>query len=79
MSVRKEYWGLGIGSLMLDTLIDWARATQIVTKVNLRVRTDNQRAIQLYRNKGFVIEGTIRREIRLNDQYFDTYWMGLEL
>ncbi|MCP4535682.1 MAG: GNAT family N-acetyltransferase [Chloroflexi bacterium] len=25
MSVRKQYWGLGIGSLMLDTLIDWAQ------------------------------------------------------
>ncbi len=54
MSVRKAYWGLGTGSLMLDTLLDWARGTGIVTKINLRVRTDNQRAIALYRRKGFV-------------------------
>ncbi|MFC1851696.1 GNAT family N-acetyltransferase [candidate division CSSED10-310 bacterium] len=79
MSVRKRYWGLGIGSLMLDTLITWARATQIVKKINLRVRTDNQRAIQLYECTGFLKEGTIRKEIFLDGTYFDHYWMGLEL
>jgi RimJ/RimL family protein N-acetyltransferase len=79
MSVRKQYWGLGIGSLMLDTLIEWARSTQIVKKINLRVRTDNQRAILLYERKGFVMEGTIRKEIFLDGKYFDHHWMGLEL
>lgn len=79
MSVRKSYWGLGIGTSMLDTLIDWARETQVITKINLRVRTDNQRAIHLYRRKGFVVEGTISREIWLEGRYFDTHWMGLEL
>ena len=79
MSVRKQYWGLGIGSLMLDTLIAWARHTQIVKKINLRVRTDNQRAILLYERKGFVKEGTIRKEILLDGKYFDHHWMGLEL
>ncbi|MFC1975012.1 GNAT family N-acetyltransferase [Chloroflexota bacterium] len=79
ISVQKQYWGLGIGALMLDRLIEWARDTQIVTKINLRVRTDNQRAILLYEGKGFIKEGTIRKEIRLAGQYFDHYWMGLEL
>ena len=79
MSVRKQYWEFGIGSLMLDTLIDWARSTQIVKKINLRVRTDNQRAIVLYEHKGFVIEGTIHKEILLDGNYFDHHWMGLGL
>ena len=79
MSVRKQYWGLGIGSLILDTLIGWARATEIVKKINLRVRTDNQHAIHLYERKGFVKEGTIRKEIFLDGTYFDQHWMGLEL
>jgi RimJ/RimL family protein N-acetyltransferase len=79
MSVRKQYWGLGIGSLMLDTLIDWAKGTRIVKKINLRVRTDNQRAIRLYKRKGFAKEGTSRKEILLDGKYFDHHWMGLEL
>jgi RimJ/RimL family protein N-acetyltransferase len=79
MSVRKQLWGLGIGSLMLEALIAWAGETGIVKKINLRVRTDNQRAIALYRRKGFVIEGTIHREIFLDGQYYDHHWMGLVL
>ena len=79
MSVCKEYWGLGIGSAMLDTLLEWARATGIIVKINLRVRTDNQRAIQLYERIGFVREGTISKEIRLDGKYYDHHWMGLEL
>ena len=79
MSVRKQYWNLGIGSLILDALIDWARQTEIIKKINLRVRTDNKSAIALYRHKGFVTEGRIRKEIFLNGTYFDQYWMGLEL
>jgi RimJ/RimL family protein N-acetyltransferase len=79
MSVRKPYWGLGIGSAMLDTLLAWARDTQVVRKVNLRVRTDNERAIRLYERKGFVREGTIRKEMLLDGNYYDHHWMGLEL
>jgi RimJ/RimL family protein N-acetyltransferase len=79
MSVCKECWGLGIGSRLLDTLIGWARESGIVTKLNLRVRTDNDRAISLYRHKGFATEGTIRRDFRIGGKYFDHYWMGLEL
>jgi RimJ/RimL family protein N-acetyltransferase len=79
MSVQKQFWGRGIGSLMLDVLIGWAKQTHVVTKINLRVRTDNQRAIQLYERQGFVKEGTIQKELLLDGKYYDNYWMGLEL
>ena len=79
MSVRLRYWGQGIGALMLDALLHWARQTGIVTKINLRVRTDNPRAIRLYESRGFAIEGTLSREILLNGRYFDHHCMGLEL
>jgi RimJ/RimL family protein N-acetyltransferase len=64
---------------MVDALVDWARATGFVTKINLRVRTDNPRAIALYKRKGFVIEGTISREMFLDGKYYSHHWMGLEL
>jgi len=79
ISVREVYWGLGIGSLMLDALIAWAKDTRIIKKINLSVRTDNARAIALYERKGFVIEGTIRNAIFLDGRYYHNYWMGLEL
>jgi RimJ/RimL family protein N-acetyltransferase len=79
MAVKKQYWGLGIGSLMLDAFIAWAKATQIITKINLRVRTDNRRALQLYEHKGFEIEGTISREMFLNGKHFAHHWLGIEI
>lgn len=79
MSVRKEEWGRGIGSLMVDTLIAWAKEGGIVRKIDLRVRTDNERAILLYERKGFVREGTLRRQMFLDEEYYDLYAMGLEL
>ena len=77
MSVRRGYWGLGIGGAMLDELIAWARDSQVVSKINLRVRSDNQRAIRLYTRKGFVQEGTIRNDVKLNGIYYHSDIMGL--
>ena len=77
MSVIKPYWGKGVGSLLLDGLIDWARASAVVKKLNLRVRTDNERALRLYRRKGFVEEGRQRKELFIDGDYHDLYMMGL--
>lgn len=79
MSVRKSHWGIGLGSRLLDALIGWAKDGHIVKKINLRVRTDNHRAIQLYKGKGFVTQGLITKAICVDDQYYDVYWMGYEL
>jgi RimJ/RimL family protein N-acetyltransferase len=79
LAVRQAYWGLGIGSLLVDALIEWARGTGIVTKINLRVRTDNARAIALYERKGFEREGTLRRETLIEGRYYDLHWMSLLL
>lgn len=79
ISVSEAYWGLGIGGLMIDALIAWARDRGIVTKINLRVRTDNTRAIALYKLKGFTIEGVIHKAIFMDSRYYDNYWMGLGL
>ncbi len=79
MSVRQSHWGLGIGTLLTDALISWANATDIIKKINLRVRTDNHRAIILYEKRGFKIEGTMRKELFVDNEYFDYHWMGLEL
>ncbi|MGE3800652.1 MAG: N-acetyltransferase family protein [Candidatus Kapaibacterium sp.] len=78
MSVRKDYWGLGIGGLMLDTLISWAKETSI-TKINLHVRPDNDRALQLYLSRGFVLEGRLSRTVCIHGVYYDSLMMGLKI
>ena len=79
ISVRKGFWRMQIGSLLLDTLVAWARSGGVVTKIDLQVRADNEPAISLYESKGFEREGRIQNAIRLNGKYYDTLCMGLIL
>lgn len=79
MSVRKKYWGMSIGKQLLQCLLQWARQTEKIRKINLRVRVDNERAVRLYRSAGFQVEGTISREFCINGRFYDAYWMGIEL
>jgi RimJ/RimL family protein N-acetyltransferase len=79
MTVLRKYWNLGIGSQMLAYLIEWARQSGAIRKINLRVRVDNLPAIHLYGKHGFVQEGRLTREFSLHGQFVDVYMMGLQL
>ena len=79
MSVRRQFWGLGIGAIVLDHLVAWAKNNPVLTKLDLQVRADNQRAIELYRRYGFTEEGSLRKQIRIDSVYFDTLAMGMEV
>jgi len=79
MSILRSYWNLGVGSRMLAYLIEWARQTDAILKINLRVRVDNLAAIHLYEKYGFVQEGRVTREFYLRGQFVDVYMMGLQL
>jgi len=59
IAVRQDSWAHGIGSLLLGTLIDEARARDCL-EVFLEVREDNDRARGLYLRRGFEEMG-IRR------------------
>lgn len=79
MNVLRSYWNLGVGSRTLAYLIKWARQTDAIRKINLRVRVDNLPAIHLYEKYGFVQEGRRTREFYLHGQFVDVYMMGLQL
>ncbi|AFS79045.1 acetyltransferase, GNAT family [Gottschalkia acidurici 9a] len=77
ISVLKEYWGKGIGEELIGYLINWSNTTKIIRKINLRVRTDNIRAINLYKKLGFLEEGVVKREFFINGKFYDCLLMGL--
>ncbi len=78
VSVAKKYWGKSIGKKMVISAINWAKENNL-TKIQLDVREDNSRAISMYKSLGFVIEGRVTRSVKVNDEYFDSYIMGLSL
>ena len=52
ISVLQEYWGLGIGRVLMEASIDCARQVGY-TQLELEVVADNERAVSLYRRAGF--------------------------
>lgn len=76
--ISKAYWSMGIGKRLMQCLHIWADSNNLISKIDLRVRLSNRRAIKLYERLGYQIEGWIRRAVKIGDTYDDHYWMGKE-
>ncbi len=77
MSVDASVRGLGIGTILLQSLINWGKGTNKIEKINLRVHSDNEIAIGLYKKMGFDIEGVQKKDLKYGpDKYVDTVLMG---
>lgn len=76
LGILKEYWGMGVGTALIDYFLEWANGDGVIKKIELQVREDNIRAINLYIKYGFKIEGKISMGMCVNDRYYDLYLMG---
>ena len=74
--IMKEYWGYGIGRILLENILLWADAAGI-EKISLNVIEVNTKAIQLYKQYGFIEEGLLRKDrIHKDGNYYNTVIMG---
>ena len=75
--IGKRYWNNGLGSLLLEEVIEWAQASGILRRLQLTVQTRNQAAVHLYQKHGFVIEGRQERGAYIEEgDFIDVYLMG---
>ena len=79
MSVAKEWRNQGIGGKLLARAIEWAKASGVVTRIELHVYTRNKAAIHLYEKVGFEVEGRLRRRVYRDGEYHDNLAMALLL
>jgi RimJ/RimL family protein N-acetyltransferase len=75
-SVVREWRGQGIGTLLMARAIDWARANDVVRRIELQVFARNARAIHLYEKFGFVVEGRHRQAAYRYGEYVDLLTMA---
>ena len=76
VSIRADFRGMGIGRLLVNALIEWAKDNRHIEKVFLNVMATNHRAIELYKKLGFLEEGRHIRAIKqLNGGYVDIIQM----
>lgn len=79
ITVTREWRGQGIGRRLIEHAIAWARATNILTRIELHVFARNTSAIHLYESCGFVVEGVRRRAVIRDGEYLDDLVMALLL
>lgn len=78
ITVLKEYWGKGVGSMLMQKLIEFSKEASY-RSIYLDVRADNDRAISLYRKFGFEKMGVYRDYFMVNGSCYDAQIMILYL
>jgi len=73
--ILQQYVGQGLGAQFFKALDEWATAHNI-HRLELTVMCNNERAIHLYKKMGFVIEGSKKDSLLVNDNYVDEYYMA---
>src|SRR6266487_211328 len=76
MAVHDKYQGQGIGKMLMLTVIDLADNWLNPVRLELDVYTDNERALRLYKNFDFEIEGRKRLDAFRTGSYIDSYMMA---
>ena len=79
ISVLKEFWGVGVGTRMMNALIDFAKASGTIEILHLGVKSDNLGGIALYKKCGFQQIGVYPKFFKFGDVYYDEILMNLYL
>lgn len=77
--VHQGWQEKGIGKQLMEKLIEWAKNSSTIEKIELKVRASNTRAISLYKKMGFREEGRLKKRVKVKDRYFDDLIMALDL
>jgi RimJ/RimL family protein N-acetyltransferase len=74
---EKQFWGKGLGTDALRTVIRLAFDKMNLNRLWLSVLVDNPRAVRCYEKCGFVREGLMRQESYVDGKYRDVLMMAL--
>ena len=74
--VNADYHGMGVGTALMESLLDIADNWLGLVRLELTVFCDNRKAVGLYKKLGFEIEGTMKKAAIKNGKYADMYMMA---
>ena len=77
ISVKKEYWSMGIGTAVMEVLIDFAKNHETIKTISLGVKASNKKAQHLYEKLGFEKVGVHRNFFNIDGNYDDEILMDL--
>ncbi|MGD8110942.1 GNAT family N-acetyltransferase [Vibrio sp. TRT 17S01] len=76
IGVHDDYHGHGIGSQLIQTVVDLADNWLQVKRIQIEVNSDNDVAIACYKKFGFEIEGEAKCSAFRDGEYINTYFMA---
>ena len=76
MAVHDKCHARGIGTALMNAIIELADNWLNLARLELNVWTDNEPALRLYKKFGFEIEGTQRKYAFRDGAYVDAYAMA---
>ena len=79
ISVKKSMWGKRIATQFMDEILYFAKNTAHIEIISLEVRSDNERAIALYKKFGFETVGTFDGFMKINGKDVSCDTMRLRL
>ena len=79
MGVAQAARGMGLGRLVLNTVLDRCRDAAIIEIVYLMVRADNVSALRLYERSGFESLAILTGDTKIGECYFDGVLMRKRL
>jgi GrpB-like predicted nucleotidyltransferase (UPF0157 family)/ribosomal protein S18 acetylase RimI-like enzyme/ADP-ribose pyrophosphatase YjhB (NUDIX family) len=79
IAVHKEFQNCGIGTQLMEKIVEWAKESEFVEKIELNVRASNAQAISLYKKMGFLKEGCLRLRVKTRNGYIDDILMALHV
>jgi RimJ/RimL family protein N-acetyltransferase len=77
ISVKKEYWGNGIGSAVMSEIIRFAKESITTKNISLGVKASNNNAIMMYEKFGFVKVGVHKEYFNISGNFYDEILMDL--
>lgn len=79
MGIAKEWRNQGLGTVLLEGMIDWAKANPMLEILWLRVFANHAAGIALYKKMGFKEIGRLENHIKTEGGYIDDVMMQLKV
>lgn len=77
--VMEDYRRAGIAEKLMDFIMGELRSRGNVIKITLGVIASEEAAVSLYRKMGFQVAGTLRKQLRIGEEFHDEQLMELLL
>lgn len=73
---EEEARGRGVGTAAAGLMLRYCFEEEKLHRIYLRVFSGNRQAIRSYEKAGFVFEGRLRDDVRIDGEYYDMIWMA---